>query len=143
VTIDCRSPWPPRTVGTLSVLLLVLLVCGAANSAPPASFPQSAHNAKSDYALIFGTVWGADSRPVAGVPIRMRRASEKKFRWEMVSNTRGEFAQRVPPGTQDYVIQADIKTPKGQPKPETTVHVDDNERKDVSIHLPGPLPASH
>jgi hypothetical protein len=25
--------------------------------------------------------------------------------------------------------------PKGQPKPEITVHIDDNERKDVSLHL--------
>jgi hypothetical protein len=72
---------------------------------------------------------------VAGVPIRIRRASEKKFRWELVSNRMGEFAQRVPVGTQDYVIQADIKTPKGTTKPETKVHIDDNERQDVGIHL--------
>ena len=47
----------------------------------------------------------------------------------------GEFAQRVPVGAQDYVIQADIKLPKGQTKPEITVHIDDNERKDVSLRL--------
>jgi len=72
---------------------------------------------------------------MAGVPVRIRRASEKKFRWEQVSNHIGEFAQRVPVGTQDYIIQADIKTPKGVPKPETKVHIDDNERQDVGIHL--------
>ena len=134
---------PSRTAGPLSVLLLLFLFCGAGYSAPPVASPQSKPSAKSDYALIFGTVWGPDARPVAGVPVRMRRASEKKFRWEMMSNTRGEFAQRVPPGTQDYIIQADIKVPKGQPKPETAVHIDDNERKDVSLHLPGSAPASH
>jgi hypothetical protein len=52
-----------------------------------------------------------------------------------VSDRNGEFAQRVPAGGQDYVIQANIKMPKGQPKPEITVHIDDNERKDVSLHL--------
>jgi hypothetical protein len=88
-----------------------------------------------DYALIFGTVWGPDNRPVAGVPIKIRRAIDKKPKWELVSNSRGEFAQRVPPGAQDYIIQADIKTSKGQPKPEITVKISDNERQDVGLHL--------
>ncbi len=91
--------------------------------------------ARKDYALIYGTVWGADDRPVAGVPIIIRRASGKKAKWELVSDGRGEFAQRVPVGAQDYIVQANIKTPKGQPRPEVTVHIDDNERKDVSLHL--------
>ena len=80
-------------------------------------------------------MWGPDSHPVAGVSVKIRRASEKKFQWEQVSNRTGEFAERVPVGKQDYVIQADIKTPKGVPKPEIKVHVDDNERLDVGVHL--------
>jgi hypothetical protein len=98
------------------------------------SSPQSS-NPKGDYALIYGTVWGPDNHPLAGVPIKIRRASDKKPKWELTSDSVGEFAQRVPAGGQDYVIQADVKTPKGQPKPEITVHIDDNERKDVGIHL--------
>lgn len=90
---------------------------------------------EKDYALIFGTVWSMDNRPVYGVPIKIRRANEKKAKWELMSDHSGEFAQRVPPGTQDYVIWADIKTPKGQAKPFTTVHVDNNERVDVVLHL--------
>ncbi len=128
---------PPRArkaAGLLSVLLLTLLIGGALWSAPLNFLPQSTA-ANKDYALIFGTVWGPDSRPVPGIPIRIRRASEKKFRWEQISNHTGEFAQRVPVGAQDYVIQADINTPKGTPKPEVTIHIDDNERKDVGIHL--------
>ncbi len=80
-------------------------------------------------------MWGANDLPAAGVPITIRRASGKKAKWELMSDSRGEFAQRVPAGGQDYIIQADIKVPKGQPKPEITVHIDDNERKDVSLHL--------
>jgi hypothetical protein len=117
---------PAVLLSTLITLVLLAL--------PLKSSPQ-APAAKQDYALIFGTVWGPDSRPVAGVPIRIRRASEKKFRWELTSNRRGEFAQRVPVGAQDYVIQADTKTPKGTSKAEITVHIDDNEREDVGIHL--------
>ena len=123
-----------KIVGSLCTLLALLLPVGALCSAPLDPSPQSKSEAK-DYALIFGTVWGPDSRPVAGVPVRIRRASEKKFRWEQVSNRTGEFAQRVPVGAQDYVLQADIKTPKGTPKPEITVHIEGNERQDVGLHL--------
>lgn len=91
--------------------------------------------AANDYALIIGTVWGPDDRPVAGIPIKIRRATDTKAKWELMSDSRGEFAQRVPTGKHDYVIQADIKTPKGQPKPEITVQIESDERKDVSLHL--------
>jgi predicted nucleotidyltransferase len=82
-----------------------------------------------------GTVWGPDDRPVAGVPIKIQSATGKKAKWELVSDRQGEFAQRVPVGRQDYTIQAEVKTPKGEPKPEITVQIEDNERKDVSLHL--------
>lgn len=125
-----------RATRSLSVLLSLVLTGGTLCAAALHPLPQSSsQDSGKDYALIFGTVWGPDSRPIAGVPIKIRRASEKKFRWEQLSNHSGEFAQRVPPGTQDYVIQADIKTPKGSPKPEIKVHIDDNERQDVGIHL--------
>lgn len=117
-------------------LVVLLFCCGsmAAPFTPGQSAPQKS-SAPHDYALIVGTVWGPDNRPVAGIPIKIRRATDKKAKWELMSDSRGEFAQRVPPGTQQYIIQADIKTPKGQPKPEITVQIDDNERKDVGLHL--------
>ena len=89
----------------------------------------------ADYALIYGTVWGPDNTPLPGVPITIRRSSDKKPKWELVSDRRGEFAQRVPPGKDEYIIQANIKTPKGQPKPEIKVQIDNNEREDVGLHL--------
>jgi hypothetical protein len=103
--------------------------------AAPQSSTSAEKSAKNDYALIYGTVWGPDNHTVPGVPISIRRTSDKKAKWELVSDRRGEFAQRVPVGKQDYIVQADIKTPKGQPKPGVTVHIDDNERKDIGIHL--------
>ena len=119
-----------------SVLLLFCAGAGASDPAPwgqPSTSAQQA--AKKDYALIYGTVWGPSDHPVAGVPISIRRASDKKPKWELVSDRSGEFAQRVPVGAQDYIVEADIKTPKGQPKPQVTVHINDDERKDISIHL--------
>lgn len=92
--------------------------------------------AKEPYALIFGTVYGPDNQPVYGVPVKIRRASEKKARWELQSDHRGEFAQRVPAGSADYVVWTDFKPKKGQPKPaETKVHVDNDERVDIGLHL--------
>ncbi len=107
----------------------------------PAIFPASAHPIASSqknnapYALIFGTVWDKNQKPAYGVKVKIRRAQDKKARWELISNHSGEFAQRVPAGAADYVIWADVKTPKGQPKPETKVHVENDERVDVGLHL--------
>jgi hypothetical protein len=128
---------PSNRGGIAALVLLLLASSGALMAAPVASpnaGPQKNSTAK-DYALIVGTVWGPDERPLAGVPITIRSATGKKAKWELVSDQRGEFAQRVPPGRQDYIIQADIKTAKGQSKPEITVQIEDNERKDVGLHL--------
>lgn len=125
-----------RSTPPFAFALLALLAMGASLAAAGTGLlQQPAYDSKKDYALIYGTVWGPDDRPVAGVPIKIRRASDRKAKWELTSDRRGEFAQRVPVGTQDYIIQADVKMPKGQPKPETTAHINNNERTDVSLHL--------
>jgi hypothetical protein len=118
-----------------SVLLSLLFLGSPFAVARHASPAQNSQAKKNDYALIYGTVWGPDNHPVAGVPIKIRRAQDKKAKWEVVSDHSGEFAQRVPIGKTDYVIEADIKMPKGQSKPQVQAHIDDNERQDVSLHL--------
>jgi hypothetical protein len=90
---------------------------------------------KKDYALIYGTVWNADNRAMAGVPIKIQKVGDKKPKWELVSDRRGEFAQRVPTGDAEYIITADIKVPKGGTKPQTKTHIYANERVDISLHL--------
>lgn len=116
--------------------LLSLLLSAAPLTMARNPFPaQNSHPTKNDYALIYGTVWGPDNHPVAGVPIKIRRTTDKKAKWEQTSDRNGEFAQRVPVGKQDYVIEADIKVPKGQSKPQIQTHIDDNERQDISLHL--------
>ena len=93
------------------------------------------------YARIFGTVWGPDDRPVPGVTVKIRRVRDKRARWEVHSNRRGEFEQLLPPGKQDYVIWADLKgyKPVGykhlEAGPEVTVHIESNERADTGLHL--------
>jgi hypothetical protein len=87
------------------------------------------------YALIFGTVWNKNNQPVAGVRVKIRRADQKKSQWERTSDHRGEFAQRVPAGKAEYIVMADVKTPKGVEKPQLTVRVENDERHDISLHL--------
>ena len=97
--------------------------------------------APKPYALIFGTVWDPDGHPLYGVKVKIRRADEKKVRWELYSNHTGEFAQRLPAGKADYIVWADVKgykLPSGKklkPGPEVTVHIDTDERSDIGLHL--------
>lgn len=114
-----------------ALAVLLLLSSGSAGSAIA---PQQVPNDK-DYALIYGTVWDASNHPAYGVPIKIRRADEKKPRWRLMSDHSGEFAQRVPTGRHDYIVWADVKTGKGKAKPERKVHVENNERVDISLHL--------
>jgi hypothetical protein len=112
---------------------------------PPAaaSDEKPAPSARSEkpYALIFGTVWGPDDRPIYGIRVKIRRSSDKKPKWELISNHTGEFAQRVPAGKADYVVWADLKGVKLanggklQPGPEVPVHIEYDERTDIGLHL--------
>ncbi len=70
-----------------------------------------------------------------GVKVKIRRANEKKAKWELYSDHHGEFAQRVPAGEADYIVWADVKTAKGSSPPEVKVHVINDERQDIGLHL--------
>ena len=88
-----------------------------------------------------GTVWGPDDRPVYGVTVKIRRADQKKAKWELNSNHTGEFAQRLPAGKATYIVWADLKGFKSltgkklSPGPEVTVHIESEERADIGLHL--------
>jgi hypothetical protein len=53
--------------------------------------------------VIRGTVFTDKALSFPGVQLRIRRAGEKKYRWESHTNSRGEFAVRVPQGS-DYEL---------------------------------------
>jgi len=122
----------------LLVISLLLPVSSSQTALLAASNPKG-----KPYALIAGTVWGPDDRPVYGIPVKIRRATDKakKTRWEVYSDHMGEFAQRVPAGEADYILSADlkgVKTADGEPVrlvQEVTVHVYNDEREDTGLHL--------
>jgi len=123
--------------------LLCLLLAAVLLPAPGRNGQLAADSkpSKKEYALIFGTVWGPDDRPVYGIAVKIRRAQDKKPKWEVYSDHRGEFAQRVPPGEADYILTADlkgVKTVDGKPLHqvgEVKVHIDYDEREDAGLHL--------
>jgi len=135
----------PRRAGTshswgrrgLAAVLLAFIGLGAQLLSVS---PLHAKSGKP-YALIAGTVWGPDDRPVYGVKVKIRRAKDKKAKWELVSDHMGEFAQRVPAGETDYIVWADLKGFKsadGKPVhlvQEITVHIYGDEREDTGLHL--------
>ena|SRR5277367_250255 len=132
-------PSSPVLVGLLFLLTSSLILPPVL----PAALAVPAFKLKPNdpYALIFGTVWGPDNRVIYGVKVKIRRASDKKAKWELYSDHAGEFAQRVPAGQADYVVWADVKgvkTTEGQmlhlAQP-VDVHVEYDERVDIGLHL--------
>lgn len=139
VTFLRGGPIFRSSVCLLAVLPFTLLFFSANSSSVHAA--AKGPKDRKDYALIIGTVWGPDDHPVYGVRVKIRRAKDKRAKWELVSDHRGEFAQRVPPRKEDYVVWAetkDVKTNDGRPLhlvQEVQVHVDADERQDISLHL--------
>jgi hypothetical protein len=78
-------------------------------AAPPAAPAQesssaSEHKSKIPPFLIIGTVFNERALAFPGVEIKIRRKGEKKFRFDTYTNSRGEFAIRVPDGIEYEVV---------------------------------------
>ena len=122
--------------GVLSALLLLVL---AGLSAP--GFEQKPAKHLKPFALIRGTAYGPDDLPFYGARVEIHPAGKKHPSWELYSDHRGEFAQRVPPGPADYVVtgEAELRYPqtnkKKRLKGEVKVHVEAEEEVDPSLHL--------
>src|SRR6476620_10506111 len=112
-----RTMMTTRKNSSSAILLALLFLLCAAHALPSSS------DAKKPYALIFGTVYGRDDRPVYGVKVKIRRADQKKAKWELMSDHAGEFAQRLPAGTADYIVSTEEK----HPAPEVKVHIENDE----------------
>jgi hypothetical protein len=134
---SCKQTFPPL-IGLRFLVAALVSIAVPLSSSYAAAIPQ---RPDKPYALIFGTVWGPDDRPLFGVKVKIRRADQKKAHWELYSDHYGEFAQRVPPGPADYLVWADLKGYKSasgkelHQDGEVKVHVDNDERQDLGLHL--------
>lgn len=126
-----------------SAIFAALLLMPALGSRETLLAAQKSKKEDKPYAVIFGTVWGPDDRPVYGVTVHIRLSTDKpkKVRWEVFSDHHGEFAQRVPSGEADYILTADLKHAKFSDgkalrlSKDVTVHVYNDEREDTGLHL--------
>jgi hypothetical protein len=77
-----------------------------ATAPPPAqeSSSTSKHKSKIPPFLILGTVFNEHALAFPGVEVKIRRKGEKKFRYDSYTNSRGEFAIRVPDGIEYEVV---------------------------------------
>jgi hypothetical protein len=140
-TVITNLRWSRNTAACLAMCVLLALL--------PSSVAASKDKPKKEkpYALIFGTAYGPNDRPLYGVKITIRPQKKKHPSWELMSDHRGEFAQRVPAGTNDYLVRGEAEyapvgddgkpqlSKKVRLKGETRVHVDNEERRDISMHL--------
>lgn len=124
------------------LLIGFLLSCVSLASPLIASDRHAAQpSQEKPYALIFGTVWGPDDHPLYAVKVKLRKEGQKKPKWELYSDHRGEFAFRVPAGKATYYVWPDVKgykLPDGsklRPAEEVQVEVDNDERRDIGLHL--------
>jgi len=78
----------------------VVWLAGAMLVSAPAVGAQSASSSHAHDFLIFVTVFTDQGFALPGARVRVRRADEKKPKWEATSDRRGEFAVRVPEGSE-------------------------------------------
>jgi len=81
----------------------------APTAAPPVaptheSSSTSKRKSKIPTFLILGTVFNEHALAFPGVEVKIRRKGEKKFRYDTYTNSRGEFAIRVPDGIEYEVV---------------------------------------
>jgi hypothetical protein len=128
----------------LALLVLFAILRPAAQTDKTDKKPEKP---EKGYGLIFGTAYGPDERPLYGVKINIRREGKKHPSWDLLSDHRGEFAQRVPLEAADYLIKGEAEyAPVGKDgKPqtskkkkltgETKIHMEGEIRQDIGLHL--------
>jgi hypothetical protein len=82
--------------------------------------------------LIIGTVFNENALSFPGVEVRIRLAGEKKYRWETYTNSRGEFAVRVPEGRAYELL---VRVKKYQEHRETVTTANNDIQQRLSIRL--------
>jgi hypothetical protein len=115
------------------LVLMVLASCltGAPFAAAPAFQSSSSSGSRAHDFLIFTTVFSDKGFALYGARTRLRRAEEKKYRWEAMSDHSGELAFRVPQGA-EYEMTIEAKGFKTQTR---KIDARDNIRADLTIRL--------
>ena len=105
-----------------------------AHAATPASKDGKVQHSHAIDFLVIGTVFNEKALSFPGVQVRIRRSGEQKFRWSTYTNSRGDFAQRMPQGPQ-YEIVVQVKGFAGQTRTVETGKGETQERLSFRMEL--------
>ena len=133
------SPFRHPTIVRLTIVLLGLFwLAGATFASGPAGGTQSSSSSHTHDFLIFTTIFTDQGFALPGAHARVRRAADKKFRWEAESDRRGEFAIRVPQNA-EYEMTIEAHGFKTQIR---KIDARDDNRADLTIRME-PLQGPH
>jgi hypothetical protein len=76
----------------------------AQDSSSTTAKPDKKKYSHADDFLIRGTVFNEKALSFPGVELRFRQEGKKKYKWETYTNSRGEFAVRVPQGSNYEIL---------------------------------------
>ena len=93
-----------RHLSCRTIIALAVLACLASASA---AAPQEKKKRPPEVVIV-GTVFTERGFSLPGATIRVTRVGERRAKWDAVSDRRGEFGVRVPPGD-EYEVRVTTK----------------------------------
>lgn len=84
--------------------------------------------------LITGTVFNEHALSFPNVRVQVRKVGDKKYKWEAITTSRGEFTLRVPYGP-DYEVYVHEKKYQDATKTVKTQNGDIQERVTIRLEL--------
>ena len=110
-------PFPPlghlNNIWRTIILLALICTAGAVTVPSLAGSSQKQSNSHAHDFVIFATVFSQQGFALPGARVRVRRADEQKFRWEAMSDRRGELGIRVKQGA-EYELTVEARGFKSQ-----------------------------
>jgi hypothetical protein len=130
-----RHPLPPFAhLNTMwrMITLLALVWAACAISVPVvAGSSRSQSNSHAHDFVIFATVFTEQGFALPGARVRVRRADEQKFRWEAMSDRRGELGIRVKQCA-EYELTIEARGFKPQTR---KVDAREGDREDLTLQM--------
>jgi hypothetical protein len=117
---------------SLLICLLAVILPAAGIAVPVAAGAAQAHSGSHvhDF-VIFVTVFTDQGFALPGARVRVRRANERKFRWQAVSDRRGELGIRVKQGAK-YEMTIDARGFKPQTR---KIDAREGNREDLTLQM--------
>ncbi len=115
-------------------MTLLLALAWSSGVIPTPAAPASAQSSSKTHAhdfVIFATVFTSQGFALPGARVRVRRADEKKFRWEAMSDHQGELGIRV---QQDAEYELTVEARGFQPQTRK-IDAREGDREDLTLRM--------